>query len=114
MSILEISKFTVRIVRKDDLYGLNFCLKHTEDEAFIEFYDKRFKEDNRGPDARIGQFISRYYLGTLLDECNGSGLCLAGGVKEWNVDKADISLILKWAKRETTEAEQTVRPALVF
>lgn len=69
----------VRFVRQGDRYGLNHCLTHEEVEPLVEFYDR----ENAGrtfPDE--GQFVSRYYVSTLLKR-RGGMLNLDGGIEAW-------------------------------
>ena len=96
--------FNVRLVRKGDGYGRNLSIIHDSDEAKVEFYDARFVfADEAG--AEFGQFVSRYYLKTLqADRGNicGRGLCLDGGVPNWNVDsgamQAAFALLDNWTR----------------
>ena len=54
----------VKIVFKGDAYGLNNCRTHDEDKPMVEFYDLAHKEIH----GDGGQFVSRYYLGSILLE----------------------------------------------
>lgn len=90
---MKIDKFFVRIVRKGDRYGLDFCLTHNENEPMVEFYDTRY------PHTEFGQFVSRYYLSTTLEGDN-TGLCLYGGVPEWTVSAEDMAAVRAWLKLE--------------
>ena len=84
--MITVSKFNVRIVNKGDMYGRNFCLMHDEHEPVIEFYDSRY------PHTKFGQFVSRYYVSTLLD--HDGGLCLDGGNRdEWTVSSQDMKTV---------------------
>jgi hypothetical protein len=69
----------VRFVRKGNRYGLDLCKTHEEVEPLVEFYDR----ENAGrtfPDE--GQFVSRYYVSTLLKR-RGGMLNLDGGIEAW-------------------------------
>lgn len=85
--------FTVRLVRKGDHYGLDGCLVHDEDDPLVEFYDARY------PHTEYGQFVSRYYLSTLLDDPVW-GLDLDGGVEDWTVDGDTMSTVYVWLVKE--------------
>ncbi len=92
--MITVSKFNVRIVNKGDMYGRDFCLVHNNHEPMVEFYDSRY------PHTKLGQFISRYFVGTLLDQegfyGNGTtgGLCLDGGnADEWTVSSEDMKTV---------------------
>lgn len=56
----------------------------------VEFYDKRY---GHTPD---GQFVSRYELGSVLEQNRFAGLNLNGGIPAWTVDGDSMSLVRKW------------------
>lgn len=90
----ETVPFTVRIVQKGDAYGANLCLQYDQEEPVVEFYDARHKDRF----TCYGQFISRYYVSTLLkprseDDC---GLDLYGGVRAWQIDSEGMRLVRRW------------------
>lgn len=105
-------QFNVRLVRKGDRYGLNDCLTHDKDAPMVEFYDGSQDPAKFGP---RGQFISRYYLDTLTgadrlsrgDVRNGGGLCLHGGVPEWDLDSVAAATAVKWAVTENSKEAQS-------
>jgi hypothetical protein len=72
--------WNVKIVEQGDAYGRDNCLTHDRVEPLVEFYDGRYTE-NFGAE---GQFVSRYYVETIL-EGNNTGLCLDGGVESWSI-----------------------------
>ena len=88
--MITVDKFNVRIVNKGDKYGLNDCLVNDE-KPMVEFYDTRY------PHTQYGQFVSRYYVETILDgsEC---GLCLDGGVPSWTVSAEDMKTVRNFLK----------------
>lgn len=88
--------FVVRIVRKGDRFGLDGCLKHEGDEPMIEFYDARFDHNPWLP--FVGQFVSRYYLTTLIT--HRGGLILDGGVPAWSIDQRDFESAMQWVSDE--------------
>ena len=59
----------------------------------IEFYDPRHVK--HGP---LGQFISRYYVSSILERDTG-GLALQGDVPEWSVSGADMAEIRAWLRK---------------
>lgn len=90
--------FVCRVVVQGEGYGLNFKLKHDSDDPLIEYYDARY------PHTPYGQFVSRYYLSTLMESLNkhdegarAGGLLLDGGVSDWQLDHARFSESVKWA-----------------
>lgn len=87
--------FHTRFVDKGDKYGRDRCLTHDKDEPLIEFYDARFVKGFES----LGQFVSRYYLTTLLSREYGdarTGLCLYGGVADWYIDKEGMTEVFEW------------------
>ena len=103
--MLQLERFNVRIVNNGDKYGREFCLTHDEDKPMVEFYDRRY------PHTQYGQFVSRYYVGTLLGyegfyggEPTG-GLCLDGGnAKEWSVSADGMALVRAYLKAQEQTA----------
>ena len=80
--------WAVRIVELNDKYGLNDCLTNTG-SPLVEFFDTRYEITN------WGQFVSRYYLSTLV-EGQSDRLCLDGGNHEWNIYGPCYRRILYW------------------
>jgi hypothetical protein len=88
--MITVDKFNVRVVNTGDKYGRDFCL--TNDKApMVEFYDTRY------PHTQYGQFVSRYYVDTLLERDTG-GLCLDGGVPSWTVSAEDMATVRNFLK----------------
>lgn len=83
-----------RIVRKGDRYGLDNCLVHGENDPMVEFWDLNHT-DKFGPD---GQFVSRYYVATLLTHELGIGLDLQGDIPEWKIDGHVMIGVLEWLR----------------
>lgn len=86
--------FNVRLVFQGDRYGRNGCIVHEEYEPLIEFYDTRYDFEE------LGQFVSRYYLTTLLEEDYDEysrGLWLNTGSDNWFVDGGKMKEVLEWA-----------------
>jgi len=77
--------FNVVAILPDANYGLDDCLRNESGEILIEFYDARYKHDKHG------QFISRYYLKTLLE--GEAGILLEGSVQEWFIDNAAMEIV---------------------
>lgn len=84
--------FNIRVVHKGDFYGLDDCLLHDKIDPLVEFYDTRYLH------TKYGQFVSRYYLSTLLERDN-HGLNLQGDVDDWSIDSETMRLIKKDLKR---------------
>lgn len=84
--------FAVRIVKKGEGYGVGDKLVASDD--FVEFYDTRHKH------TPIGQFVSRYCFNTLYedrDRLATRGLCLDGGVPDWNITAENFVVALRAA-----------------
>lgn len=83
--------WAVRIVEKGDKYGLNDCLDN-DGKPLVEFYDTRYEHTD------LGQFVSRYLLGTLAD--GEGGLNLYGGVTDWYINDPCGNRIRDWLRRQ--------------
>lgn len=97
--MITVDKFNVRVVNKGDKYGRDFCLTHDEDKPLVEFYDSRY------PHTEFGQFVSRYYVKTILED-NGYGdksvgLQLHGGVPAWTVSERHMDIVRAYLKGYT-------------
>lgn len=81
---------TVRIVTKGQKYGLNNCLTHTSDDPLVEFYDRDHDH------TEFGQFVSRYYLSTVMSSSvrtHKEYLSLVGHVDEWRIRGDEMNSI---------------------
>ena len=92
-------EFNVRILNEGDKYGLNNCLTHESKKPLVEFYDNRF------PHTEFGQFISRYYIDTILNMKNNEGLDLQGGVPDWKINATEMNSVVAWLKVEKNKNE---------
>ena len=81
--------FNVRLVRHGDRYGLNNVLVHDKDEPLVEFWDATYENDPRFT-PKLGQFVSRYSLGTLAGS-GPRGIALCGHVPEWTVTGGNVA-----------------------
>jgi hypothetical protein len=86
-----IEGFTVRLVAKGDAYGRESCVTHQEDDPLVEFYDAKQDKGRFGPH---GQFVSRYYCGTILANDYPQGLNLQGGVWEWSISPLGMKAVV--------------------
>ena len=89
--MLALSRFNVRVVRTGDAYGLNDCLIN-DGAPLVEFYDNRHMHTPRG------QFVSRYFVSTILERADGLGLMLDGGVPAWTVSADDMRLVAAYLR----------------
>ena len=84
---------TVRLVHPGDRYGRNGCLVHDQEEPLVEFYDGDYDFE---PWLGIkGQFVSRYYVSTLLEHDSG-GIDLYGGQPERQINAQEFSYVRQW------------------
>ncbi len=69
--------------------------EHYTSEPVVEFYD--FDQDHAkfGP---CGQFVSSYYLSTLLERDRSGGLDLAGDVRGWQLDAPTCTRVTNWVE----------------
>ncbi len=108
-------RFLVRILRKGDRYGLDDCLAWgdgsgpvTDDGRLgVEFYDLTYRGNPRfGP---RGQFVSRYYVETLIaDPDEHRGLNLYGAEPAWVIDAAAMAVVRSWLRHESSTLTQEV------
>jgi hypothetical protein len=98
--MIKVGKYNIRIVKNGDKYGLNFKLTYDENKPMVEFYDSRY------PHSEFGQFIARYYIGTILglEGYYGSpinnGLCLDGGnPNEWSVSQCEMETVREFISK---------------
>jgi hypothetical protein len=89
-------RFVARILRRGDRYGLNDVLVWDVDPPGVEFYDTRY------PHTEFGQFVSRYYVRTLLEEHGPRGLDLMGYVPSWKIDGSAMVIVRQWLHHEVT------------
>jgi hypothetical protein len=91
----SLNKWNVRIVNIGDKYGR--AMRLTNNEApLVEFYDGRYLH------TPFGQFVSRYYISTILEENSyPAGLCLDGGIPEWQVSADDMQHVITFLKGNT-------------
>lgn len=92
-----------RLVRPGENYGLwddtqkKHLATNKSNELLVIFYDRRYK----GNDPIQGNQISTYYLSTLMEGGlpKKNGLCLDGGVPDWNIGPKEYTEVLEWAER---------------
>jgi hypothetical protein len=78
-------EFKMRLVRQGDRYGLRNCLQHDKQTPLVEFYDIAHAFDSAPDGEMLGQFVSRYYIGSIIAD-DSRGLNMHGGVHEWQID----------------------------
>jgi hypothetical protein len=87
--VFKADKFNVRVVSRGDKYGLNFALTHNGIMPLVEFYDSRY------PHTEFGQFVSRYYLDTIVNRDDRFALSLDGGVTAWTVPAEVMAEVIR-------------------
>lgn len=73
----EVSEWLCRIVFEHGRYSM--------DKPIVEFYS-----------MDTNQFVSAYYVETLLDHTEGYHLSLDGGIPAWSIRWEDLADILDW------------------
>lgn len=89
-------QWTVRVVFEGDCYGLDNILIHDDPSPLVEFYDRKSTKF-----GKLGQFVSRYYLSTLLADkaaLSRRGLDLQMDVKAWKLGRDTIATAINWAE----------------
>ena len=92
--------FTVRLLLVGDKYGFERCLtwgqgKYSLPKPGVEFYDATYASDPRFVPG-LGQFVSNYYVDTLLEYNATGGLDLQGNVENWKLDAAAMDVVRAW------------------
>jgi hypothetical protein len=77
--------FKMRLVTKGERYGRDMCLTHDKPTPLVEFYDTAHNFDRDPDGVMLGQFVSRYYIGSVIAD-DSRGLNLHGGVTGWQID----------------------------
>lgn len=72
------------------------------DDELVTFYDCRYEHKD------LGQFVSRYYIKTIMEMEGNSGLCLDGGVPEWTISHSGMNRIRAWIKAQQATKYFTV------
>ena len=90
--MFTVGKYNVRIVNTGDKYGRKDCLTN-DNEPLVEFYDSRYDQaDWMGR----GQFVSRYYVDTIMRGDYPGGLSLDGGIPEWTVSADEMRQVKQY------------------
>ena len=92
-------RFIARILRKGDRYGLEDALTWHMSKPAVEFYDTRYMH------TELGQFVSRYFIETLLEGSDRYGLATGGlnldaGVDDWSIDAESMYVVRRWLAHE--------------
>ena len=75
--------FEVRYIPKGSRHGRTNSL--VAKEALVEFYDSRTK-----------QFISSYYVDTIMDIKGSSGLNLNSSIPSWAIPAKSLNKVIDW------------------
>ena len=84
--------WSIRIVEEGDKYGRDDCLTYEKEEPVIEFYDADNEFDKHTDGTMLGQFVSRYYISTIMDG-TGGGLNLMGYEPKWSINSLAMDSI---------------------
>ena len=83
--------FVANILEKGDNLGLKNTLIHEHIEPVVQFFDARY------PHNPLGQFVSSYFLSSLLHgSSKHSGLLLDTGSPDWCIDQKDMKEVCQW------------------
>lgn len=87
--------FNVRLIKQGEKWGIDRCVTHDKIDPLVEFYDARYTKI-----TSLGQFISSYYLSTLIitKSCR-EGLNLHGGEPDWYIDKQGMTEVFEWLEK---------------
>ena len=88
--------FTMRVVGDGDAYGRDMALTHSGEDPLVEFYDRRWDHEEDPAGEKLGQFISRYSLTTLLEPTRGGATVFETGItldgsNAWRVGPAGMA-----------------------
>jgi hypothetical protein len=100
----RIGPWTVRLVFKGERYGRDGVMLNEQTMPMVEFYDTEQDKAKFGP---LGQFVTRYYLDTLMESRKHPGmpLCLHGGYpNDWTVSGEHMALVERWLEMQSTYA----------
>jgi hypothetical protein len=89
----KVGKWTVKVVPPSDSRRKTGHAD-LDSDSIVQFFDNSQSREVFGED---GQFVSSYYLQTLLEH-KGEGLCLDGGVPAWTVGANDYAFVRKCLK----------------
>lgn len=97
MSTITKNRWTARIIPIGDCYGATNSLTNNGNSAMIEFYDNTYASGS-GDDC--GQMVQRYYLSTLIEHNQNTGLVVDAGIPEWTINAENFEFFMTWAKIE--------------
>ena len=89
--------FLARLVMPGDKFGPHntYCVN----EPQVHIYDSRFNFNQHL--GFVGQYVSGYFVATLLQDEYPHGLQLDGGNEEWALSKDNMHTLIEWLKEET-------------
>lgn len=90
--------WSIRIVEEGDKYGRDDCLTYEKEEPVIEFYDGDNEFDKHTDGTMLGQFVSRYYISTIMDG-KGGGLNLMGYEPKWQIESLAMDSIRDYIQK---------------
>lgn len=105
-------------------HGVPFMVLYDVPSGLVEFYDLRYPMRHFNSEVRAklgadmpGQFVSRYYVTTLLgedehspDHIDWGALLLDGGVDDWKIDGQAMRMVRWWlrqTRQRATSADTT-------
>jgi hypothetical protein len=73
-------------------------LPQEDSKPAVEFYDARYEH------TALGQFVSRYYVETLIERQAGVELRLDMKIPEWTISGATMDRVVQWMREAVREA----------
>jgi hypothetical protein len=102
MNIKQYGVKTELRMDKGVIFNAEIYKDKKRNDWFITFFDSRYKKGF----GKLGQGISSYYLGTILNKkgyygnSNDSGLNLYGGFDDWYIDYKPYKKLIKFLKKK--------------
>lgn len=87
----QFGNWVVALLRKGDRYGSTLSSVVKEDTLFFYYVSDKFSK----PKYPLGQFVSSYYLKTILSHTGG--LILQMDEPLWRIDEDTMNRIKEWA-----------------
>lgn len=88
------------VIFKGEKHGRDNCLIHEGEHPLVAFYDRRYLFD-KDPDGNVvGQFVSSYFYGTLLEHPYLYGLDLQRNEPDWTISAKGMEKVFAFLTGE--------------
>ena len=91
--------FLARLVRPGDKFGQHLDLSVAEPQ--VHLFDTRYNFNQHL--GFVGQYVSGYFVSTLVRNTYPNGLQLDGGNEEWALSADNMQTLIEWLKEETQQ-----------